>query len=65
MPLTNSHANTQLRITLSHILLNFDLEAQPDNTDPHNLLEYGTWQVQPLKLRVKEVRRRGEAGVLG
>ncbi|KAG7008551.1 hypothetical protein G7Y79_00005g016920 [Physcia stellaris] len=50
-----SHANTQLRIILSRLLWSFDFEAQPGNIDPHEYLEYGTWEVKPLKLRVTEM----------
>jgi len=48
-----SHANAQLRIILCHLLFNFEFEAQPDNVDPHELLEYGTWEVQSLNLLVR------------
>lgn len=55
--LHHSHANTQLRVILSHLLWNFDFEVCPGNVDPHEFLEFGTWQVESLKLRV--VDRRG------
>jgi hypothetical protein len=49
-----SYANSQIRVVLSRLLWNFDFEAVPGNVDPHNYLEYGTWQVEPLMLRVTD-----------
>ncbi|KAK5990624.1 Cytochrome P450 monooxygenase lnbC [Cladobotryum mycophilum] len=51
-----SHANSQLRLILSYLLWNFDFEACPGNVDPYDCLEYGTWQVEPLKLRLVDFR---------
>lgn len=54
--MATSHANTQLRLILSRLLWSFDFEACPSNVDPHEFLEYGTWQVEPLRLRVIDIR---------
>lgn len=43
-----------MRIILARLLWNFDFEAQPDNTDPHELDEYGIWETKPLNLKIKE-----------
>jgi hypothetical protein len=53
--LQHSHANSQIRLVLAHLLWNFDFENLPGNIDPNNFLEYGTWQVEPLMLRVSSV----------
>ncbi|QMW48306.1 cytochrome P450 [Aspergillus flavus] len=47
-------ANANMRIILARLLWNFDFEAQPDNTDPHELDEYGIWETKPLNLKIKE-----------
>jgi hypothetical protein len=54
MRVMTSYANSQIRVALSRLLWNFDFEAVSGNIDPHNYLEYGTWQVEPLMLRLSE-----------
>ncbi|EGD94501.1 hypothetical protein TESG_02017 [Trichophyton tonsurans CBS 112818] len=46
-------AKVNLRLVIARLLWSFDLEAQPDNVDPHDHLEYGVWQGEPLRVRVK------------
>jgi hypothetical protein len=46
-----------MRLIITRLLWNFDLEAQPDNTDPHEMKEFGVWQgLVPLNLKVHDVR---------
>lgn len=52
----NSLANVNLRLITARLLWNFDLHAQPDNVDPHDHLEYGVWEGQPLRIRVSASR---------
>lgn len=53
----NSLAKMNLRLVMARLLWNFDLDAQPDNVDPHDHLEYGVWQGEPLRVRVKQAVR--------
>jgi hypothetical protein len=51
-----SFANSQIRLVLARLLWNFDFEALPGIANPHDFLEYGTWQVEPLMVRVTDAR---------
>lgn len=46
-----------MRLIIARLLWNFDLEARPDNVDPHEMKEYGVWQgLVPLNLKLCDVR---------
>ncbi|KAE8354975.1 cytochrome P450 [Aspergillus coremiiformis] len=45
-------ANANMRLILARLLWSFDLEAQPDNVDPHELKEHGIWLGVPLKVKL-------------
>lgn len=46
-----------MRLIMTRILWNFDLEAQPDNIDPHETTEFGVWQGQiPQNVRLTDIR---------
>lgn len=49
--------NLNMRLIVARILWNFDLEAQPDNVDPHELKEFSVWQGHvPLNVKLQKVR---------
>lgn len=46
-----------MRLIITRLLWNFDLEARPDNVDPHEMEEYGVWQgLVPLNLKLRDAR---------
>lgn len=46
-----------MRLIISRLLWNFDLEARPDNIDPHEMKEYGVWQgLVPFNLQLRDIR---------
>ncbi|EZF31052.1 hypothetical protein H109_05539 [Trichophyton interdigitale MR816] len=45
-------SNAILRLVTARLLWNFNLEAQPDNIDPHDLLDYSIWEAKPLRVKV-------------
>ncbi|KAM5439845.1 hypothetical protein MferCBS31731_004256 [Microsporum ferrugineum] len=47
-----SFSNAVLRLVTARLLWNFDLQAQPDNIDPHDHLEYAIWEAKPLRIKV-------------
>lgn len=52
-----SLAYLNMRLIMTRILWNFDLEAQPDNIDPHETTEFGVWQGQiPQNVRLTDIR---------
>lgn len=50
-------AKVNLRLVMARLLWNFDLAAQLDNVDPHDHLEYGVWQGEPLHVCLKDAVR--------
>lgn len=52
-----SLALSNIRLAITRLLWNFDLEAQPDNIDPHEFKEFGLWEHQPLNIRLTSVDR--------
>ncbi|CAG8080220.1 unnamed protein product [Penicillium olsonii] len=52
-----SLAYLNIRLIIARLLWNFDLEACPDNIDPHEMKEYGVWQgLVPLNLKIRDLR---------
>ncbi|KAJ5354081.1 hypothetical protein N7541_006645 [Penicillium brevicompactum] len=50
-------AYLNMRLIITRLLWNFDLEARPDNVDPHEMKEYGVWQgLVPLNLKLRDAR---------
>lgn len=41
-----------MRLAIVRLLWNFDLEAHPENEDPHSQSESGIWQGRPLRTRL-------------
>ncbi|EFQ98022.1 averantin oxidoreductase [Nannizzia gypsea CBS 118893] len=45
-------SNAILRLVIARLFWNFDLEAEPNNIDPHDTPEYAVWEAKPLWLKV-------------
>jgi hypothetical protein len=50
-----SLANSNVRLAITRLLWNFDLESQPDNIDPHDFKEFGLWEHYPLNIKLTSV----------